>query len=412
MVNSPADGANNLYKDVGEKLFKEQIDDLYDAIEKDDIATAGRIIGYIGDSKNLLALEPLAILLDHHDETVRSSSALAMGKIGDKTAIQPLIKALNDPSEKVKISIVTALGMFGDKSVIRALENIPLSPEEPKLTNAVRNVVYKIDHTHSLDTLGSETVPAPNVQATVADVPVPASHLKGVSPTVATQAVYEEKEPILAAVCSFFIPGLGQVYNGESYVKGFTYLAAMYIGYLFLIIPGLLVWIYGIYNAYTTANKINAGEVMTNHSSTVRVLIYAVAAFLIPIIITVILAAIIAAFIFSTAVNIPPVSTISPGDISSGVSNLQTMHTPAFTANRINDTAVMFVLQDMGGASSVDGFSIQSPMITDPTVIDSNTELEIGRQIIVNDSSLSGNVHIVATSLVDGNVRVVTDTQV
>ena len=128
-------------------------------LKKTIIVTANRIIGYIGDSKNLLALEPLAILLEHPDESVRSNSALALGKIGSKTAIQPLAKALNDPSEKVKISIVTALGMFGDKSVIRTLENIPLSPEEPRLTNAVRNAVYKLDHTHSLDMISRETAP-------------------------------------------------------------------------------------------------------------------------------------------------------------------------------------------------------------------------------------------------------------
>ena len=36
MVSSPADGTHNLYKDVGEKLFREQIDDLYNSLEKDD----------------------------------------------------------------------------------------------------------------------------------------------------------------------------------------------------------------------------------------------------------------------------------------------------------------------------------------------------------------------------------------
>ncbi len=299
MVSSPPYSLTSLYKDIDDKLFREQIDDLYNAVEKDDIVASDRIIGYVGDSKNLLALEPLAILLGHQDDSIRSSSALALGKIGDNVSIQPLTKALNDPSEKVKISIVTALGMFGDKSVIRVLESIPLSPEEPKLTNAVRNVVYKLDHTNSLDKISRETATEADSQEIVKDIPTPMSYLPREAPII-NKPVNEEKQPVLAAIGSFFIPGLGQVYNGESYVKGFMYLAGTYLGYL-LILPGFLIWLYGIYNAYTTANKINAGEIIVNPSSTARVLIYAVAAFLIPIIIMILLALLLVVFVFSSS---------------------------------------------------------------------------------------------------------------
>jgi TM2 domain-containing membrane protein YozV len=70
------------------------------------------------------------------------------------------------------------------------------------------------------------------------------------------------KSPGLAAVLSFFVPGVGQVYNGQI-AKGLFFfvlyslgwfLAAIVIGF-FLLVP---VWIYSIYDGYRTAERINA----------------------------------------------------------------------------------------------------------------------------------------------------------
>ena len=70
-----------------------------------------------------------------------------------------------------------------------------------------------------------------------------------------------KKNPGAAAVLSFFIPGLGQIYNGEL-GKGITIIAAavicwmitfLYIG-IVLLIP---LWIWGIYDAHKTAEEIN-----------------------------------------------------------------------------------------------------------------------------------------------------------
>ncbi|MCL7413959.1 MAG: hypothetical protein M8353_10160, partial [ANME-2 cluster archaeon] len=70
-----------------------------------------------------------------------------------------------------------------------------------------------------------------------------------------------EKNPGIAAIASFFIPGLGQIYNGEIgkgilfiIVGGiFALLMAVLIG--FILYP--LFWIYNIYDAYKTAERIN-----------------------------------------------------------------------------------------------------------------------------------------------------------
>ena len=72
------------------------------------------------------------------------------------------------------------------------------------------------------------------------------------------------KNPGLAAVLSFVIVGLGQIYNGEIgkgillivlYVISIA-LCLVFIGYIFLPV----IWIYGIYDAYKTAQKINEQE--------------------------------------------------------------------------------------------------------------------------------------------------------
>jgi TM2 domain-containing membrane protein YozV len=72
------------------------------------------------------------------------------------------------------------------------------------------------------------------------------------------------KSPGLAAVLSFFVPGLGQIYNGQI-AKGLClfvlyslgwFLAGIVVGF-FLLIP---VWIYAIYDGYRRAERINAGQ--------------------------------------------------------------------------------------------------------------------------------------------------------
>ena len=70
------------------------------------------------------------------------------------------------------------------------------------------------------------------------------------------------KNPGLAAVLSFLISGLGQIYNGEI-GKGILIIVVQIInGLLTLIIigfiTGAIVWIWAIYDAYKTAERINA----------------------------------------------------------------------------------------------------------------------------------------------------------
>ena len=77
---------------------------------------------------------------------------------------------------------------------------------------------------------------------------------------------YQQKNPGIAAVLSALWVGLGQIYNGEI-VKGIILIIAYIISVcLTIILIGFIttpiLWIFGIYDAYNTAKKINAGEVI------------------------------------------------------------------------------------------------------------------------------------------------------
>jgi TM2 domain-containing membrane protein YozV len=82
----------------------------------------------------------------------------------------------------------------------------------------------------------------------------------------------EEKNPVLAALCSIF-PGLGQVYNGETALGVAVFLGTL-VGALIFLIPGLIVWIFGIYNAYITATKMNSGEIPFKPTNTAHLIIF------------------------------------------------------------------------------------------------------------------------------------------
>lgn len=84
-------------------------------------------------------------------------------------------------------------------------------------------------------------------------------------------ACVNRKEPVLSLILSFFIPGVGQVYNGEI-KKGIIMLVTYYFFAVatailcFLVVgvcclPFLLAyWVYIMYDAVATADSINKGE--------------------------------------------------------------------------------------------------------------------------------------------------------
>lgn len=68
-----------------------------------------------------------------------------------------------------------------------------------------------------------------------------------------------EPNPGIAAVCSFFITGLGQIYNGELF-KGLALMViqVVNVGLMFVLIGFLtfpLVWLYGVWDAHNVAKE-------------------------------------------------------------------------------------------------------------------------------------------------------------
>jgi TM2 domain-containing membrane protein YozV len=69
------------------------------------------------------------------------------------------------------------------------------------------------------------------------------------------------KNPGVAAVLSFFIAGLGQIYNGQI-GKGIGFIIAYFISALLMFvligfITTPILWIWGMVDAYKTAERIN-----------------------------------------------------------------------------------------------------------------------------------------------------------
>ena len=69
-----------------------------------------------------------------------------------------------------------------------------------------------------------------------------------------------QKNAMIAGICSSVLPGLGQVYNGDT-AKGFALFILTVAGLCIFLIPGLIVWLYALYNAYSVAGKMNTGEI-------------------------------------------------------------------------------------------------------------------------------------------------------
>ena len=79
----------------------------------------------------------------------------------------------------------------------------------------------------------------------------------------ANSVVKSDKSPILAAVLSFFIIGLGQVYLGLTKKGILLFAGAIISGFLMLLIIGwitwLIIWLYAIYDAYNSAEMMRNG---------------------------------------------------------------------------------------------------------------------------------------------------------
>ena len=120
----------------------------------------------------------------------------------------------------------------------------------------------------------------------------------------------EPKNRKIAGLCSSVLPGLGQVYNGEV-VKGYVLFLLTLAGLVIFIIPGLVVWLYAMYDAYAVAGKMNAGTVEYRPTRTLHLVLFIIVA---AIIVVVVILIVIALVVSSLLGQLGPVVSAN-GDI-------------------------------------------------------------------------------------------------
>ncbi|MCE9554216.1 MAG: GYF domain-containing protein [Planctomycetes bacterium] len=82
--------------------------------------------------------------------------------------------------------------------------------------------------------------PAPNINVVVNQESNPVIHTNVVTRTKVGRGYGRKRwSPLMAAFLSFLIPGLGQLYKGHA-VNGFVWFVVTIIGYLFFVIPGVI----------------------------------------------------------------------------------------------------------------------------------------------------------------------------
>ncbi len=132
----------------------------------------------------------------------------------------------------------------------------------------------------------------------------------------------ETRAPVIspkkAALFSLVIPGSGQLYNGD-FGRGFAILVGALAGLFPFIIPGLLVWGFGVYDAYTRVTRMNAGEVTSKSDISG------------PVVIILVLAIGLAPFMYTMGTSIMKVPSRLPQASGTPAPVRQPVATPAVT---------------------------------------------------------------------------------
>jgi TM2 domain-containing membrane protein YozV len=123
-----------------------------------------------------------------------------------------------------------------------------------------------------------------------------------------------QKNPMIAGFCSTFLPGLGQVYNGQT-GKGFAVFLLALIGLFLFVIPGLIVWLYGMYNAYSVAGKMNTGELAFRETRMLHMVLFIVFAVIMVVIALLIFIAMVMAILMP---QLGQLDTSQLGSLSTG----------------------------------------------------------------------------------------------
>lgn len=116
---------------------------------------------------------------------------------------------------------------------------------------------------------------------------LPVAPATGVDATPAPEKI--EMSTALAVIGSALFPGLGQVYEGNI-LRGYLIFFGTLLGLFVFILPGIAVWLYGIYDAYATAAGMNNGTFPGKPAPVLHMMIFVIVAVVIAILLFVLLA--------------------------------------------------------------------------------------------------------------------------
>jgi TM2 domain-containing membrane protein YozV len=105
-----------------------------------------------------------------------------------------------------------------------------------------------------------QTYVPPPPQAYFPPPPEPTPPLTPGTPLPGQPLPVRHKSAGLAALGSFCFSGLGQVYNGQLR-KGLAIFFGTIAGVLLFVVPGIIIWIFGVRDAWQTAKKMNEGKI-------------------------------------------------------------------------------------------------------------------------------------------------------
>src|SRR5208283_952593 len=216
------------------------MDDLIRALKKKHMDVRLGVIGALAVIRDPRSVDPLiAALMDSHSE-VRWQATFALGEIGDARAIRPLVAALRDPDKYVRYGSAFALAKLGWKPETaeerafyfagmqewKALESIGPAAI-PALSGVLsdRDAGVRQKAIEVLGTIGSDTA-VPAIMQGLADSnsevrwqPVLSAPRCGIDPLFIPRGISRRprtaKNPFIAAIMNFLLPGLGYGYIGK-----------------------------------------------------------------------------------------------------------------------------------------------------------------------------------------------------
>jgi tetratricopeptide (TPR) repeat protein len=167
-----------------------------------------------------------------------------------------------------------------DNNNTDALNNIAMTYRSTGRDEDARVIIEYIkkvdpeDRERQKETEQSSPAPAPvQIPTKIPDGYYKRSTSEGLPPTYSNSPEKERKSPVVALILAFFFGGAGQVYNGRL-AKGLAIFLCQLVGLVAFVIPGLIVWIYAIYDAYSTSNRMNLGHIPFKKASAIEWIVY------------------------------------------------------------------------------------------------------------------------------------------